>query len=349
MDPDLSKPDWPARPRHISLALQGGGAHGAFTWGVLDALLESGRLHVDSVSGTSAGAMNAVALAHGLLQGGPTGAREALDAFWTAVAASVPFDMATLSADGQRVALAPPVWLMLQWADLLSPEQLNPFDANPLRDVLQSQIDFEAIRRHSPVRLFIAATHALTGQLRLFREHELHVEAVLASACLPALHRPVSIDGHPHWDGGYAANPPVWPLVQHAPGRDVMLVLLSPLQHADLPVTAHDIRRRTVEMAFSAAFLREMRLLSTLRQQAQRRWIRWSRLERRLANTRFHVMEAPHALVSLGTGSKLAASMPIFQHLKTLGRAHAQDWLMRHGHALGRHDTVDLPTLFGTD
>lgn len=349
MEPDPAQPHWPHRPQRISLALQGGGAHGAFTWGVLDALLESGRLRVDGISGTSAGAMNAVALAHGLLQGGHSGARDALDAFWTAVAASVPFEMATLSADGQRVALTPPVWWMRQWADLLAPEQLNPFDANPLRDVLQSQVDFAALRRHSPVRLFIAATHALTGQLRLFREHELDAEAVLASACLPALHRPVSIDGHPHWDGGYAANPAVWPLVQHASARDVLLVLLSPLQHPHMPVTAHDIRLRSAELAFSGAFLREMRLLSTLRQQARQRWIRWSPLERRLARTRFHVLEASDALVALGTGSKLAASMAVFQHLKTLGRAHAQDWLMRHGHALGRRDTVDLPTLFGTD
>lgn len=312
-------------------------------------MLDCDRLRVDSVSGTSAGALNAVALAHGLLHGGPQGARDALQALWTAVADSMPFELATLSADGQRVALAPPVWLMLQWAELLSPEQLNPFDANPLREVLLRQIDFEALRRASPVRLFVAATHALTGQLRLFRETELDVDAVLASACLPALHRTVKVGDHPYWDGGYAANPPVWPLVQHGKGGDVLMVLLSPLRHPDLPVTAPQIRLRTTEFAFSGAFLREMRLLATWRAQAQQRWIRWSPLERRLTRTRFHAIEASETLAALGTGSKLAASKAVFEHLKSLGQAHARAWLGRHVQAIGRHDSVDLQALFGTD
>ena len=192
----------PNTPPTLNLALQGGGAHGALTWGVLDALLEDGRLRFDGVSGTSAGAMNAVVLAQGLMSGGNEGAREALRNFWTAVASSLPFEGAVPTADGLGFRLAPAMRLMLQWTHYLSPEQLNPFDHNPLRDVLKAQIDFDQLRIRSPVKLFIAATEANSGQLRLFQNPDIGLDALLASACLPRLHRSVLIDGQPHWDGG---------------------------------------------------------------------------------------------------------------------------------------------------
>lgn len=333
----------------VNLGLQGGGAHGAFTWGVLDALLQDGRLTLASVSGTSAGAMNAVALAQGLMAGGPDGARQALDTFWTAVAASAPFEMASLSADGQRVVLPPAVRLMLQWSQMLAPEQFNPFGANPLRDILLAQVDFERLRRDCPLPVFIAATHAHTGQLRLFRAHELSAEAVLASACLPNLHHTVRVDGQPYWDGGYAANPPVWPLLQASPHSDVLLVLLSPLTHPDTPSSASGIRHRTLEFAFNGAFLREMRLLAQWQRQAQTGWLRLGQLERKLAGARFHLIDAPERLTALGTESKLVATLPIFRHLMTLGREHAQAWLDRHATSVGQRSTVDLASVFGAD
>ena len=333
----------------VSLGLQGGGAHGAFTWGVLDALLQDGRLSVASVSGTSAGAMNAVALAQGLMTGGPDGARQALDNFWSAVAASSPFEMATLSADGLRVVLSPAVRLMMQWTQLLAPEQFNPFGSNPLRDILLEQVDFDRLRRDCPLPVFIAATHARTGQLRLFREHELSADAVLASACLPNLHRTVLVDGQPYWDGGYAANPAVWPLLQACPQSDVMLVLLSPLNHPYTPTSTTGIRHRTLEFAFNGAFLREMRLLAQWQQQAQSGWVRLGKLERMLAGARFHLLEAPERLTVLGVESKLVATLPIFRHLMELGREHALAWLERHAASVGQRSTVDLASVFGAD
>ena len=196
-------------PVRINLALQGGGAHGAFTWGVLDALLEDGRCEFEGVSGTSAGAMNAIFLAQGLMAGGREGGREharaALSRFWTAVASSSPFDQSGNAA----ASMAPAMKLMLQWTEYLSPEQLNPLDLNPLRDIIAEQIDFAALRRASPVKLFIAATHANSGKLRIFRNAELSVDTLLASACLPTIHRSIVIDGEPYWDGGYSANPAV--------------------------------------------------------------------------------------------------------------------------------------------
>ena len=215
----------------ISLALQGGGAHGAFTWGVLDTLLERGNFRFDGVSGTSAGAMNAVCLAHGLMEGGADGARQALERFWLAVADTSPFPASGESGAEVPVALK----LMLRWTDHLTPEQLNPLDLNPLRDIVAEQFDFARLRRESPVRLFIAATHANTGQLRLFRNAELSADTLLASACLPTIHRTVVIDGEPYWDGGYSANPAVFPLAWECSAADLLLILLTPLRFAETP------------------------------------------------------------------------------------------------------------------
>lgn len=336
-----------AGPPVINLALQGGGAHGAFTWGVLDALLEDGRLHLDGVSGTSAGAMNAVLLAQGLMDAGPEGARAALRAFWTAVAASLPFEVAVPSGDGRDMQLAPAMRLLLQWTHYFSPEQLNPFDLNPLRDILQQQVDFGRLRRLSPVRLFVATTRANSGKLRLFRTHELTPEVVLASACLPTMHRSVMIDGEPHWDGGYAANPAVFPLFQECEARDILLVMLAPLRHHATPKSATDIKNRMMELAFNATFLREMRMFAHLRERAElSAWWQRGVLERRLAATHFHVIEASELMRELGTESKAAASMRFFEMLFALGREHAIEWLKAHGTDVGRRNSVDLGALF---
>lgn len=333
----------------INLALQGGGAHGAFTWGVLDALLEDGRLRFDGVSGTSAGAMNAVLLAQGLMEGGRAGARAALARFWTAVAASMPEHFTQELPEGQGVGLAPMLKLMLHWTHYLAPEQLNPLDLNPLRDILEAQVDFARLRRESPLRLFIAATRANSGQLRLFRREELSCEALLASACLPSVHRAIEIDGEPYWDGAYAANPAVFPLFFDCEARDILLVLLTPLQHPATPVGAAAIQQRALEIAFSATFLREMRLFAHLREQLPRRWPGWSLgpLERRALRTHFHLIEAADVLGELRADSKLAANLKFFDMLKALGRERAQAWLARHRGALGQRSSFDLAGLFG--
>jgi NTE family protein len=335
----------------ISLALQGGGAHGAFTWGVLDRLLEDGRCRFEGVSGTSAGAMNAVCLADGWTAGGREGARASLAAFWEAVAESSPFASGDADAESGRLPAA--TRMLLQWSAHLTPAQWNPFDINPLRDILAARIDFERLRTRCPLRLFIAATHANSGKLRIFGNHELSLDAVLASACLPTLHHTVTIDGEPYWDGGYSANPAVFPLVWDCAAADILLVLLSPLHFTETPVAAADIRSRLQEIAFNNTFLREMRVFAHLAEQAgrtPRAWWqpRWAcgPLERRLAALRFHAVTTEAVLDQMPAESRLAANRAFFEKLRDAGRQQAQEWLTRHGASLGREPTLDLGRLF---
>jgi NTE family protein len=333
----------------LNLALQGGGAHGAFTWGVLDALLEDGRFDFEGVSGTSAGAMNAACLAQGLMAGGRDGARAALADFWTAVAKSSPFDHSSTASP-----LSPALKMMLQWTEHMSPEQLNPFDLNPLRDIISQQIDCERLRRLSPVQLFIAATHANSGKLRIFRNHELTVDTLLASACLPTIHRTVMIDGEPYWDGGYSANPAVFPLFYECRSADILLVLLTPLHYSETPESAADIRVRLRELAFNSTFLREMRMFAHVRDQIRHsprsrwlpRWLQTSRFEKRVGSIRFHAITADDLLQTLPPESKLAVNLPFFERLRDSGRDHAQSWLKAHGRTVGRESTLNLAKLF---
>ncbi|MGH6638432.1 MAG: patatin-like phospholipase family protein [Polaromonas sp.] len=330
----------------MNLALQGGGAHGAFTWGVLDGLLEDGRMHFEGVSGTSAGAMNAVVLANGLMSGGRDGARAALQKFWTGVADSLPFEVAVPSMDGQNVSLLPALKLMLHWAHYFSPHQLNPLDLNPLRDILCAQVDFERLRTHSPVKLFVAATHANSGKVRLFRSPEISADAILASACLPTMARPVEIDGEPYWDGGYSANPAVYPLFYECKASDILLVLLTPLKHKATPHTAQEIKDRVLELAFNSTFLREMRMFAHAREYAKESLFRVGRFERRLAQMNFHVIDAQEQIHELKTETKLAANMRFFEMLRDLGRVQAKTWLQAHHAQIGKRSTVDIAALY---
>lgn len=334
----------------ISLALQGGGAHGAFTWGVLDALLERGHFSFDGISGTSAGAMNAVCLAHGLMEGGAPAARAALERFWLAVAESSPFPAGGDS--GMEVPQA--LKMMLKWTDYLTPEQLNPLDLNPLRDIIAEQFDFARLRSESPVRVFIAATHANSGKLRIFHTRELSPDTLLASACLPTIHRTIVIDGEPYWDGGYSANPAIFPLLWDCSAADLLLVLLTPLRFTETPESAQEIRDRLRELSFNATFLREMRTLAHMRQHIRpSRLPDWlldrlpqARLERRLAALRFHAISADHVLGALPADSKLAVNRPFFEQLRDEGRAHALRWLEQQGRRVGYASTLDLAKVF---
>ena len=338
---------WRTTNPRINLALQGGGAHGAFTWGVLDALLADGRIEFDGVSGTSAGAMNAVVLAHGLLQGGREGAQAALEKFWLAIADSMPIDL-TVPGKGDDIQLGAPAKLMMQFAQYFAPHQLNPLNFNPLRDVVQAQVDFAALREKCPVQLFIAATHANSGKLRLFRNHEMDVDKVLASACLPTIHHPVMIDGEPYWDGGYSANPAVFPLLHESQADDTLMVLLTPITHPTTPLSIAQIKARILEISFNAAFLREMRGLADVREQLQRSWLsRLGRFEHRTMAMRFHLIEAEDFLGNLSVDSKLVANRRFFETLRKQGSLRAQRWLEEHFSAIGKRSTVNLRELFG--
>ncbi|NMF89067.1 patatin-like phospholipase family protein [Aromatoleum petrolei] len=332
----------------ISLALQGGGAHGAYTWGVLDRLLEDGW-KLDGVSGTSAGAMNAVAMAQGWTRGGPEGARESLAAFWEAVAASTPLELDLLHSmnPNGNGALPNPLGMMLGMTRLLSPYQFNPLELNPLREVVRAQFDFEFLRRECRLRLFIAATRVQTGKVRLFRTAELTEDMLLASACLPTIHHAVEIDGEAYWDGGFSANPAVYPLMYECETPDILLVLLNPLRISAPPRSAGEIADRTVELGFSATFLREMRMIAHARAylEAGSGFLPHGRLERKLLGLRFHMIEAQE-LAESGSGSKLNAARAFLHELRDLGRARAAKWIRTKRQHVGSRGTVNLGEVF---
>jgi NTE family protein len=335
-----------ASPLVLNVALQGGGAHGAFTAGVLDALLAEPRIGFEGLSGSSAGAMNAVVLAHGWLAGGREGARQALAGFWTAIGKQMPPGLVS-QGEGDAIGLSPAGKMLATWAGFFSPTQLNPFDLNPLRELLAQQIDFERLRAASPFKLFIGATQANTGKLRIFREHELTLEMLLASACLPKIHRSVEIDGEPYWDGGYSGNPAVFPLFYDCNSRDVLLVLLSPLQREGALLKREDIEARIVELAFSANFMREMRMFAQALSFSRPTFMTFGRLERRLQAMRFHMIDASHLASLERTETKLLAHGPYLERLAAQGRARAAMWIEGELGGVGRRSTVDLVQCFG--
>ena len=329
----------------LNLALQGGGAHGAFTWGVLDTLLACPNIGIEGISGTSAGAMNAICLAQGWMTAGREGARQALRHFWEAIADSSPFPES--KAEQAMSALPAGLQAMLRLTDYFTPNQLNPFNLNPLREVVRQQFDFERLRTHSPFRLFIATTLANSGQLHLIREHEISEAGLLASACLPTLHHTVEVDGEPRWDGGYSANPAIYPLIFDCRAPDLLMILLSPFHYRATPHSASDIRRRLQDIAFNAHFLREMRMLADLRERLPPRWCRFSRLDRRLGETRFHLINDEIHLGNLPPETRLTASRRFFTTLFEAGQRSTIQWLDRHHAKLGRKSTVNLTEQFG--
>lgn len=330
----------------MSLALQGGGAHGAFTWGVLDELLGDGRFEFDGLSGASAGALNAVLFAEGWRKGGRDGARSALADFWAALGHQLPFEL-FVTGEGESTALSPPSRLMMRWARQFSPQQLNPLDRSPLRDLLEQHVDFRALARASPFRLFIAATQANTGKLRLFREGEISVEVLLASTCLPQVHHAVRIDGEPYWDGGYSANPAVSPLLHDCGSTDVLLVLLSPLRHSGLPHGRGEIEQRALELSFSANLMREMRMLMDSTALARSSWLPLGRLERRLRAMRYHLIHT-QGIASMRRGeTMMIAHAPFLEHLRGQGAQRALGWLHDSASAVGHASSVNLHDWFG--
>lgn len=336
----------------VTLALQGGGSHGAFTWGVLDRLLEDERIEIEGISGASAGAMNAAVLAHGLTTGGRDGARQALKDFWGSVASRAPFSAIpdNLSAPMNLVAQSdiPPAFkTLLSLARFFSPYQLNPFDINPLRDILAKQIDFERLRNECKARLFIATTQVSTGTLKLFRNRQLTLDVLLASACLPLLHRAVEIDGEAYWDGGLTANPPLFPLVHKCAARDIMVVLLHPQPHSRTPMSADDIWHRLTEMGFSSTFFTELQGLMLAQREARRGWYSFGRLERRLRQLNMHVVESQELMGQLGKHSKLNAHPAFINGLHDEGRLRAEAWLERNFQQLGVRSSFRVARLFG--
>ncbi|MBO6783379.1 MAG: patatin-like phospholipase family protein, partial [Alphaproteobacteria bacterium] len=261
-----ARPNGPGPAKQVNLALQGGGAHGAYTWGVLDRLLEHPRIEVEAISGTSAGAMNAAVLAAGLSDGGPAGARARLDAFWERISRLDRFNPVQRNfwdwfIGAYHLDLSPGLAFMESLTRTFSPYQVNPLNFNPLRGVLDELVDFDTLRHASRVKLFISATNVCTGRARIFENREMSAEVLLASACLPSLFQAVEIDGEHYWDGGYMGNPALFPLIYGATSRDIVLVQINPLERPGVPRSARDIQNRINEISFNASLIHEMRAI----------------------------------------------------------------------------------------
>ncbi len=332
-------------PPRLSLALQGGGAHGAFTWGVLDALLDESALDFDALSGSSAGAINAAVMTQGWIKGGRQGARQALSDFWLEVGKQIPWPLLT-QGNGESLSLTPAAKMFASWVGLFSPKDFNPMALNPLRDVLNRQIEFEQIRHKSPFQLFVGATHVNTGKLRLFREQELTVDMVLASACLPKIHHTVEIGGEPYWDGGFCANPAVFPLVQDAKSIDVLLVLLAPHQHDKTPQSMEAIESRIQELGFKTHFLREMNMYARQLTASMALDNRRSSGTNELHRTRFHMIDS-NLDVLQRSETKVLAYPPFLEMLRDQGREQAKNWLSQHAASIGKRSSVDLTQWLG--
>ncbi|TCL74858.1 patatin-like phospholipase family protein [Rhizobium sp. BK251] len=340
-------------PLAIDLALQGGGAHGAFTWGVIERVLEEPWLSVESISGTSAGAMNAVVLAYGYTLDGVAGATAALETFWRRVSDAArysPFQRTPLDVMTGNWSLdnsSAYVFFDLM-SRLFSPYEINPANINPLRDILIESIDFEVLKR-SPIKLFINATNVRTGLPRVFRNADLSADVILASACLPLLHQAIEIDGDPYWDGGFSGNPLLGPLVAESVARDVLLVQVNPIERGGVPKTAREILNRMNEISFNASLKKELRAIAvfqrTLADSGQApHELAWAK---DWAEVRLHRITTPR-MIELNASSKLNAEWAFLTMLRDDGRASMEQFLADHSDDLGTRPTFDIANLLDT-
>jgi NTE family protein len=323
--------------------LQGGGAHGAFTWGVLEKLLEDERIQIEAISGTSAGAMNAVALADGYQKDGCAGARQALRSFWEAASQAAcfspiqrtPLDRLT---DSWSLNTSPGYLLMDLLSRLASPYELNPFNFNPVRDFLARQIDFDSVRRCGGIKLFISATSVRTGQARIFVNTELSADAVMASACLPFLFQAVEIDGEPYWDGGYMGNPALSPFIYRCTARDVLIVQINPIDAPGTPKHAREILDRVNEITFNSSLMAELRAIEFVTRQLDEGQLDPAQYKRML----IHRIDGASELKPLDASSKLNAEWAFLEELHGRGYRAASQWLADHFDSIGEVSTVDL-------
>ncbi|HEY1886803.1 MAG TPA: patatin-like phospholipase family protein [Roseiarcus sp.] len=331
-------------PILVDLALQGGGSHGAFTWGVLDRLLEEPWLRIAAISGTSAGAMNAAVLADGWTKGGAEGARAALDEYWQRVgraAALSPLQRSPLDRLMGRWTLdTSPAYLATDlMSRLFSPYDLNPLGLNPLRGILAKSIDFDRLAG-SPIKLFITATNVRTGRGRIFRNPEITADVLLASACLPTMFQAIAIDGETYWDGGFAGNPTITPLIRESDAHDTILVQINPRERPDTPRSAAEILDRLNEISLNSPLMKELRMIALLRQVADPgtgEGARWAQMRTHRIMT--------DMLAQVGASSKLNAEQGFLTMLRTEGRRAASEFLGTHGDDLGKRSTADLDVL----
>jgi NTE family protein len=331
----------------VNLALQGGGSHGAFAWGALDRILEDGRIAVEGIVGTSAGAMNAVVTAYGLTLGGNEGARQALASFWGAVADAGVWSIMQPSFLDQLISPGSldysPGWVLLDTLSRVwSPYQMNPANYHPLREILQEQIDFERLSRSDKVKLFVCASNVLTNRLRVFDLHDISVDAVVASGCIPSVFQAVDINGEYFWDGGYMGNPPIFPLIYNCASADVLLIMVNPIHIEQVPETAQAILDRINTLSFNSSLMREMRAINFVNRLVESGFDDEGRLKKML----IHCIDAEDEMSKLGVSSKLNVGREFLGWLFELGRARADIFLRDHFDTIGKESSTSIEQRF---
>ncbi len=337
-------------PKPITLALQGGGSHGALTWGVLDRLLEDDRLSIRAISGTSAGAMNAVALADGMAAGGRPGARAALERFWRAVSDAARFSPIQRSPldrlTGNYSLDTSPSYLFFEsMSRLFSPYDLNPLGSNPLRGLLNEMVDFDRVNAVADLAVHVTATNVRTGRARVFGPGEVSAEAVLASACLPQMFPAVEIDGEAYWDGGFSGNPALYPLLTSSVAPDILVVQINPLVRATLPRSAREIMNRVNEISFNSSLVKELRAIDLMQRVAEAKGIDLGVY----THTYLHLIHTDLEVKDLVASSKLNAEWSYLRLLFDLGRGWADDWLNQNFDSIGRRSTLNLAEIEGNE
>lgn len=335
----------------INLALQGGGAHGAYAWGVLDKILEDGRLDVEGICATSAGTMNAIAFAYGKHTGGSEKAREVLHDFWWNIhKAGKQYSMVRRMPweafmpgmqENFNMDNSPAFFFFDTLTRMFSPYQLNPFDFNPLRDVLENTIDFDELKRCQCTKLFISATHVRSGKVRVFHADQMTIDVALASACLPFLFKAVEIDNDYFWDGGYMGNPALYPLFYETKCNDVMIVHINPIEREDVPVSAPEIMNRVNEISFNASLLKEMRAIAFVKKLIEHDMLKDEHKDK-FRDIRVHSIRADEAMKELSVASKFDSDWTFLTYLRDRGRETMQAWLDENFEHIGKRDTVDL-------
>jgi NTE family protein len=346
----MAKRGTAASPKTVNVALQGGGAHGAFTWGVLDRLLEDDRVAIEGISGTSAGAMNGAALAQGWIDGGSAGARASLDRFWGKMSEYAPLSlvhrtMLDRALGNWNLDYAPGFLVFDALVRQFSPYQLNPGNFHPLRALLEDFLEVDKIRACEAVQLFVSATNVRTGKIRVFGNSEISVDALLASACLPYVFQSIVIDGDAYWDGGYMGNPALFPLIYGCKSRDIVVVEINPLTREGVPRSAAEIVNRMNEISFNSSLMREMRAIGFV--------------DKLIADPTFkppagqaykrvlvHMIGSGETMQEFGVASKFNADLEFLLHLKEIGRARAGLWIEENIDSLGVRSSIDIREVF---
>jgi NTE family protein len=340
-----------ANVKPVNLALQGGGAHGAFAWGVLDKIIEDGRISIEAISATSAGAMNAVVMAYGVSVGGMDGAREKLAEFWREISRAgelyspvrtTPWEK-ILQLYGCHSEISPTFMAFQAMTHMFSPYQLNPFNFNPLKDVLTEVVDFNRLRTcNHATRLFLSATNVRTGKIKVFENSEMTPDAVMASACLPYVFQAVEIDGEPYWDGGFMGNPALFPLIYKCKTRDIVIVHINPIVREKLPKSAPEIFDRMNEISFNSSLMRELRAIEFVTRLIDEGALDSKNYQR----MRIHSISDDAEMAHLGVATKLNPDWDFLCRLRDAGRRRAADWLEKNFDTIGTKSSVDLAEVY---